>query len=85
MSLIMRCDPASAQDASGQTPRRRRLRNADQERERAPTETFYIGFMKQKEVVPISRMQKCDQLVAAKLAPKTSTSIGLSKLRMLVL
>ncbi|NEP91069.1 MAG: hypothetical protein F6K18_32015 [Okeania sp. SIO2C2] len=31
MSLIMRCDPALAQDAPGSAPR----------------ETFYIGFMKQ--------------------------------------
>ncbi|MEM9543431.1 MAG: hypothetical protein AAGA60_28550 [Cyanobacteria bacterium P01_E01_bin.42] len=35
-----RCDPASAQDASGVTPRRRKMQgNADQERERAPRQT----------------------------------------------
>ncbi len=48
MSLIMRCDPAWASDASGQPPRHRQAQgNADQERERGPRETFYIGFMKQ--------------------------------------
>ncbi|MEM9539477.1 MAG: response regulator [Cyanobacteria bacterium P01_E01_bin.42] len=38
-----RCDPASAQDASGQTPRRRKSQgNADQERERAPRQPTII-------------------------------------------